>query len=437
MESLIDRVLNRSVLKSVTAFVRGKSRAGVRPDCNDRDTSNFSVSPFSGATGDQLSEDRSLRNKIPNNSAQDADQQIGDTSSERHSDMSCENNEQYLSGNKVSSIDLKCQSKIAHYSARLRDIDTQELDIILMDKRFRDLLVESTDEAEQASHLQSLDDIQEPFDQCRQERSSRNEKPQYWRGEMTLPETTMFRDLKEVLETNHLLEEDSDSESGVQGDTMDYEAQESHRNESDLSLSELERQELEVEREAVKQYVKDSHFRLQDARDKVENWKTYCNKQYEQFQEIQAVGRMEDSKTELDIRLVKEGQKATREYIEAEEALSGANRYAREFGVVLDPMDQTSDFFDRNDDGYVESMDIEAIANVDRGRVQKWMEQERGSPTLPATSDEWECQTVDVSDSVSVVMEQVATGRDRKRIDRWRSMCEMLKAETNGEEKDN
>jgi len=50
------------------------------------------------------------------------------------------------------------------------------------------------------------------------------------------------------------------------------------------------------------------------------------------------------------------------------------------------------------------------------------MSDEDNKPYHSTDCDEWEPKTVDPCDSVGVVTE----GKDRKRIDKWRSMCKLL-----------
>jgi len=85
-------------------------------------------------------------------------------------------------------------------------------------------------------------------------------------------------------------------------------------------------------------------------------------------------------------------------------------------------MDQQSGFVDYPDDGYRESMEAAMVAHVDHDSIQKWMQGEDDSRNHSTECDQWDSRSVDLCDSVSVV----AQGRDRKRIDRWRSACDMV-----------
>ncbi|KAE8453608.1 hypothetical protein EG329_009119 [Mollisiaceae sp. DMI_Dod_QoI] len=320
------------------------------------------------------------------------------------------------------------QAKIDQYQAHLQTWETRTSEALSLVEILNEILESDEQESEREPHLKDLEEMNEMVKQCQQEKVAIESKMHHWTEEISRHQNSMFADLKRVFSRNDLLEEMPDSDDGLP-DKIENEVTETQTMNIDSTASEIERRQIEDDQEAAKQFVRDGHFRLQDARDKVENWKSYCDEQYAQFYELQAEGRTDATKTDFDIALVKEGQEATQAYIQAEKALSEANRYARELGVVFDEIDQTSGFLDRHDDGYAESMDAEIIANVDRDRIKVWMEQDKRTPSLPETPDEWECQTVDVSDSISMVMEQVATGRDRKRIDRWRSRCELLEAE--------
>jgi hypothetical protein len=70
-------------------------------------------------------------------------------------------------------------------------------------------------------------------------------------------------------------------------------------------------------------------------------------------------------------------------------------------------------------------MEADIVAHVDRGRIEKWMDEENDKQDQSPDCDNWDSESVDFGDSISVVAE----GKGRKRIDRWRSMCELMKLE--------
>lgn len=133
---------------------------------------------------------------------------------------------------------------------------------------------------------------------------------------------------------------------------------------------------------------------------------------------------IDNSPEAFDIRWVKRNQELTRELIDAEAGWLEAKAAAAEAGLRVEMDDQSSDFGVDGDDGYRMSQEQSMIDSVPSPTIRNWVS---GIPDLASPSfndgfvesDSWDVQEVDISDSVSLV----ATGNDRRRIERWRKLC--------------
>ncbi|KAK5125486.1 hypothetical protein LTR85_000596 [Meristemomyces frigidus] len=131
----------------------------------------------------------------------------------------------------------------------------------------------------------------------------------------------------------------------------------------------------------------------------------------------------DSSPEEFDLRWLKRNQELTHEVVEAETALAEAKATALAAGIEVGAEDQTSGFVDNLEDGYRVSFEHDQIVSVPEPKVSKWLSNipDQASPTSPdmVEVDEWDTQTVGISDSVSLVAE----GPDRRRIEKWRRIC--------------
>lgn len=129
------------------------------------------------------------------------------------------------------------------------------------------------------------------------------------------------------------------------------------------------------------------------------------------------------SPEDFDARWVTRIQKLTHELIEAEAAFAEAKEAVLAAGVDTSGDDAASGFVDDVADGYRISFEQEQIASVPEPKVSSWLNNipEQASPTSndEVEMDDWETQTVGLSDSVSLVAE----GTERRRIDKWRRVC--------------
>ena len=119
-------------------------------------------------------------------------------------------------------------------------------------------------------------------------------------------------------------------------------------------------------------------------------------------------------------------QDLTRALIDAEADYEPAVKRAKALGVLMNELDQESNFASDMSDGYRISAETSMRAAVDSTFIQSWNDdivssgpEELEELEEPEDPEDWDAQTVGISDSVSVV----DRSRNRRRIDRWREMC--------------
>lgn len=128
----------------------------------------------------------------------------------------------------------------------------------------------------------------------------------------------------------------------------------------------------------------------------------------------------------FDCQAVVSTQKLTRGLINAEADYESAVQRAKALGVLINAIDQESNFVSDISDGYPVSQEAYERPPVDRAIIEFWSEsivvpgpEELEELEEPQEPDDWDAKTIGISDSVSVVDHS----RNRKRIDRWREMC--------------
>lgn len=153
---------------------------------------------------------------------------------------------------------------------------------------------------------------------------------------------------------------------------------------------------------------------------------------FERQQNVDAEARGETPRDEspeaFDHRWIVKVQELTRRLIHAEEVMAAAKTAAKAAGVDVGEYGQTSKFLDDVEDGYRVSHEREIAASAPVPKITHWLSRvpsEVLSPTFPetpgkTTADDWEGKEIGLSDSASVVAE----GPERKRIDKWRTVCD-------------
>ncbi|KAI6904737.1 hypothetical protein KC318_g5947 [Hortaea werneckii] len=131
---------------------------------------------------------------------------------------------------------------------------------------------------------------------------------------------------------------------------------------------------------------------------------------------------------DFDARWLKHVQELTREVIDAEAEVAEAKKAALEAGIDVTNDEADSGFLDDVEDGYLLSKEQEVVDTAAGSTVKGWLDRlpsdKLDSPGLrsDADVDEWETQTVGISDSVSLVAE----GSVRRRIDKWNRISRQI-----------
>ncbi|KAI6887196.1 hypothetical protein KC318_g9980 [Hortaea werneckii] len=142
--------------------------------------------------------------------------------------------------------------------------------------------------------------------------------------------------------------------------------------------------------------------------------------------ERQVAGEDFESDLAFDHRQIHKTRELASRLTEAEDLVEAAKTNAVAMGVQIPDSDIESRFVDDVDDGYRISSEAREAAGVDKDSIVKWMTgipEEEFEGMTDADVDEWDCRSVAISESGSMVAE----GSDRTRIDKWRSMCEAIK----------
>lgn len=145
----------------------------------------------------------------------------------------------------------------------------------------------------------------------------------------------------------------------------------------------------------------------------------------EEYEAAFRQGKTKTSRTVFDVLALETLRYRTTDLIEAEEDLESALARGRALDIMANHLDQESGFVDDVDDGYPASEVAADEAEFDGTFIEFWNEEvsESGDPENPdpdGEPDEWEAESVGMSDSISCV----DYTRNRRRIDRWRTMCE-------------
>jgi hypothetical protein len=187
----------------------------------------------------------------------------------------------------------------------------------------------------------------------------------------------------------------------------------------------------EIDRREAFEMIQARHNYFLEAQQRFDDFNIFYTEERRRFLKQKVAGLIDATTTEFDSHMVFEGQHATQELIHAEEDLQLAKDHAKGLGVVFDPSTQESNFLDRVDDGYRESLEAAIVAEVDRNWILKWMHEDTENRKQLIEYDEWDAKTVDLCDSVSMVAE----GKERVRIDGWKRKCEIIHIEIGREQK--
>lgn len=180
----------------------------------------------------------------------------------------------------------------------------------------------------------------------------------------------------------------------------------------------------ELLRRNVYEDVEETRQAVQERQAKFDNRKVSYERALEDFLCDLSNGDTDWTQSIFDCHGVEGTRRITRALIDAEADYASAVARAKALGVHINADDQESNFISDISDGYYESQEASMRGAVDRTSIQYWTESIVASQPEeleePQEPDDWDAKTIGISDSVS----QVDGSRNRKRIDRWREICE-------------
>ena len=293
------------------------------------------------------------------------------------------------------------------------------------------LIEDATNDLDRTALLESLQEAEEMVVSNERKRLQLVERFQYWKSEKELPLRQMLENFHVVLESNNLLEV-NENELRLQDPEDDRSEEPISARSPSPSPSELAVLEKETEKQKAWDNLHDKRLRLQAAEATLEDFNIYCETKYIHYLQLHSEGVISASKTEFDLDMIQQRQKATRAYIKAEEDLNEALEYIRTTRLDFEQSDQESGFVSHDEDGHIDSMDPANVQFVDRERIERWLAGDSEAEGSSRDTDEWDCKSIGLYDSASIVADHVATGKRRKRIDEWRSMCELQNGDGGG-----
>jgi len=335
---------------------------------------------------------------------------------------------------------LRCEHIINGHLVELEQLETTDADIAL---RIKTAMhgEDSRGEDQLDANANRIQDLIQYREDIEAERETLVSKIQLEEVALREPKTQLYRDWTNILTQANLLEPfGSDNTSIASGSQTPPVAPIAQATINELKRripqgrtpsptpsvtpSEVAATIEERTHEVLHNFLHEKEVALHEAQRKLDNWDAYYDDMHQGWQEMVASRQISMSKSEFDVALLREAQKAAGDLIQAENNLSEAKHHAKTFGIFLEAPDQDSCFADYADDGYAESLEAVWINHVDKGWIQNWMSNNEGESGDPSKCDDWDARTVDVSDSVSVI----ANGKERCRIDRWRSTCQSLQS---------
>lgn len=315
---------------------------------------------------------------------------------------------------------LQCERKIHQYQRKLEDTEDSQKRAQKLLKDIREELQreEGNSSFDRASVLEQQDTVEGVIPGLLAEQSQLGHKIRIAEGDLRWARLQLRGYWEDILKKNNLLAPDppesvANSQPFVGTDPgaaawAKYKPQTSSEEERWAEADALEEAHEAKRSKAI---------RLRNARYKLENWQVYYDSEYERYRTCVDEGRMESDRSFFDNVLLQEHQEAIKDSIEAEHEFEEALKFCKALGGRnID--DQESSFLDFPEDGYRGSMDATIVRDLDRDRIAKWLEGDEHPTHSPVECDAWESKSIDLCDSISVV----AGGKERKKIDQWRSM---------------
>ncbi|KAF7860823.1 hypothetical protein EAF04_008341 [Stromatinia cepivora] len=329
-------------------------------------------------------------------------------------------------------------NEIFHLEGQVNDhrrnidrVDEEYECVILTLKELNRLLPSSgtTKESDREAKLEELKYLSDVSSRIQDQKKELQEVLEREDGELSEQRKVLFSMFRDVFEDRNLLDiVRKDPRPNQPHGTPAIQLVPRHEEPRIRTRSEeiLERAENE-QREAV-DYMKEMGYRLQEAHQKLNNWKHYHEDEHADYARAVKNGTMEPARSFFDLTLLQEHQAAIEGVIEAENNYEKARGQVRELEVVLSDIYQSSGFANYPDDGYRVSMEEAMASDVDRELILSWMERNDEGIDFEDDGDEWEAMSIGLDDSVSVV----AKGRERKRIDRWKKRCLAIENDCTG-----
>jgi hypothetical protein len=235
-------------------------------------------------------------------------------------------------------------------------------------------------------------------------------KQRLWQAELNTQNLVILGSLQEVLADNNLVERISESSSNNQDESDSPQA----FSKGQMTPSKMAQQELFDKHLAAVDLIRDTKIRIKELDEMLTNWDLYRQAMCKEFSQERANGGG-PTMTECDIALLTKQRELVRDITQAEAELEKAIIDARDLGLGND-VDQESGFFNDPDDGYGESLEVAAAANVDWERIHKWMDH-FDDAREEDSSPHWEAaKSVEISDTARLTN---VVPNQRERIDRW------------------
>ncbi|KAK3174664.1 hypothetical protein OEA41_001910 [Lepraria neglecta] len=239
----------------------------------------------------------------------------------------------------------------------------------------------------------------------------------------------------EVLQNVGLLESDdtiSQSQSGVEA-IADGENSVAESDDSSNSKS-LPPSQEELLRRTAQEDLRISWWELLNMQTRFDDRHADYKRELANYHELIAIGAIHYMRTDFDLLGIQHIQGLTAGLIAAEEKYKTAKIQAKDLGLApIDP-NQSSEFADRADDGYLKSQEVSAIVNVDHDRIKTWwygiVDAQTAILASPGATeladvDEWDAKTIGLEDSASMV----DVDRYCSKIKLWEKHCRDLREE--------
>ncbi|KAJ8061331.1 hypothetical protein OCU04_010394 [Sclerotinia nivalis] len=331
---------------------------------------------------------------------------------------------------------VRDMNEIFHLEGQVNDhrknidrVDEEYECVILTLKELNRLLPSSgtTKESDREAKLEDLKYLSDVSSRIQDQKKELQEVLEREDGELSEKRKVLFSMFRDVFEDRNLLDTVGKDARPHQFYRMPA-IQFVPRHEEPRTRSEEARERAEKQQREAVDHMKEMGYRLQEAHQKLNNWKHYYEDEYADYARAVKNGTMEPARSFFDLTLLQEHQAATEEVIEAENNYEKATGQVRELEVVLSDIYQSSGFANYPDDGYRASMEEAMASDVDREWILSWMERNDEGVDFQDDGDEWEAMSIGLDDSVSVV----AKGEERKRIDGWKKRCLAIENDCTG-----